>query len=212
MKKLIFGSLAALLLFPAFQAQSQDTPSKDQHITVYDNVLKMADWAKFEYKTVLDSAKTGSTTAIKKFLEFHAVVDGADALNHGVTCLELIPVATDVQFASAALACKSKLRKIVLDRLILAQGRTQKEQFRKSMTEWAPATWAVLNGLPYDIGPKEKPGMKLDAEITTPESTSATLTPQNMQPAANEMVAPQSSSPSLTPQTMPRDTTAGKKQ
>lgn len=191
MKKELFGLLTGLMLFPVLQAYSQDTAAKSQDVTVYDNVLKMADWAKFEYKTVLDSAKAGNEHSIKKFLEFHAVVDGIDALNHGVTCLELIPVATDEKFALSALACKPKLRKILLDRLILAQARTQKEQFRKSMTEWAPATWAVLNGLPYNIGPTEKPDFVPDSEMKEPGSTT---------------------SPMLTPQLMPRDTSAGKKQ
>jgi hypothetical protein len=38
----------------------------------------------------------------------------------------------------------------MLERLPLAQGRTKVETLKKPLSEWAPLTWAVLNGQPYE--------------------------------------------------------------
>ncbi len=125
-----------------------DSLMKNYQVEVFGNVLKMADLAGTPYKDLLAKAQTGDIDAIYKLLDFHRVVDGADALNHAVTCLELIPVTSDEVFASAAHRCSPKLRKVVLDRLMLAQVRSKKTFLRQSLTNWAPITWSILRAQP----------------------------------------------------------------
>ena len=127
-------------------AAVQKAPLADSTVTVFQSVLKLADWAGVKYNEELTKAKTGNALAIKQLLEFHATADGVDALNHAVTCLELLAVVPDERFASAVQSCKPQLKQLLLERLILAQGRTKKEHLRKSMTDWAPITYAFLAG------------------------------------------------------------------
>ncbi len=127
-------------------AAAEAPPRKEVNIEVSDNVVKVADWANFRYREVLASAKTGDQSAIQKFLEFSGTVDGVDALNHAVSCLELIAAASDFPFSMACVSLKPKLKKVLLERLMLAQVRTKKIELRDSLTHWAPSTWAVLNG------------------------------------------------------------------
>lgn len=140
-----------LLLSPAFGQKSKadappPAPRKVIHIVVSESVLKMADWAGFKYREVLAASQEGNVSAIQKFLEFSGTVDGADALNHAVACLELIPAATDVAFSMAMVNFKPAFKKVLLDRLMLAQVRTKNIELRDSMTHWAPSTWSVLTG------------------------------------------------------------------
>ncbi len=145
-----------------------DSLLQNYEIEVFQNVLKMADIASFKYKEVLSKAKTGDIGAIKQMLDFHKVVDGADALNHGVTCLELLSLAGDGQFASAVSLCKPKLKELVLERLMLAQGRTKKPFLRQSLTNWAPITWAYLNGIKIPTQEqKPEPESTLDGGTNT---------------------------------------------
>lgn len=127
-----------------------DSLMKNYEVETFQGVLKMADLASFAYKDVMAKAKTGDVGSIFQLLDFYRMVEGKDAINHAVTTLEIIPIAGDAAFSSAVAQCKPKLKKAVLDRLVLAQGRTKKEFLRPSMAEWAPTTWAVLNGLPVD--------------------------------------------------------------
>lgn len=127
---------------------SNDIAAAMDKMAISEGVLKLADWAAFKYKDVLTRALGGDVAAIKEFVEFHAVADGRDGLNHGVTCLELIFVVGDEVFTSGILMCKPKLKELLLERLVLAQGRSKSEALKQSMTEWAPYTWAVLNNLP----------------------------------------------------------------
>lgn len=154
MKSILFRTVIALLLLPSIHACAQNAPKDSADVAVSEGVLKLADWAKFDYAGRLAKAKTGDVEAIQALIGFHAVADGVDGLNHGVTCLELIPVVGDEVFASAVPVFKPKLKKLLLDRLILAQGRTRKEALRQSMTHWAPATWAALNDLPAPANPE----------------------------------------------------------
>ncbi|MBK7940083.1 MAG: hypothetical protein IPJ82_24720 [Lewinellaceae bacterium] len=96
-----FFLFAVTFLLPVIQACAQ-TPVKDSvDIAVSEGVLKLADWSKFDYLGNLAKAKTGDVEAVKALIDFHAVADGVDGINHGVTCLELIPVVGDEVFASA---------------------------------------------------------------------------------------------------------------
>ncbi len=153
MKSILFRYAIILLTLPAVHACAQNTPKDSTDVYVSEGVLKLAEWAQFDYKGQLEKARTGDVEAIKALLGFHSVADGVDGLNHAVTCLELIPIVGDETFASAVPVFKPKLTKLLLDRLILAQGRTRKDALRNSLTHWAPATWAVLNGLPIPENP-----------------------------------------------------------
>ena len=158
-------------------AATEAPPRKDVHIEVSENVVKVADWANFRYRDVLAAAKTGDQSAIKKFLEFSGTVDGVDALNHAVSCLELITAATDMSFSMACVSLKPKLKKVLIERLMLAQVRTKKTELRDSLTHWAPSTWAVLNGgVPICNCPNKMGGSTVDQTAPT---ASGALVPAN---------------------------------
>lgn len=142
------------------KAAFPDSLMKNYKVEVFGNVLKMAELAGTPYKELVTKAQSGDVDAIYQLLDFHRVVDGADALNHAVTCLELIPVTGDAVFASAAHRCSPKLRKVVLDRLMLAQVRSKKTFLRQSLTNWAPVTWSILAAQPVENTPVKSSGQK----------------------------------------------------
>ena len=122
-----------------------DSIMRNHEVEVFQSVLKIADLANFKYMDAIASAKTGDVSSMRKLLDFHRVVEGVDALNHAVTCLELIPVAGDHIFGTAVYLCSPKMKEVLLDRLILAQGRTKKTYLRESLSKWAPSTWSYVN-------------------------------------------------------------------
>lgn len=117
-------------------------------VYVSKNVLKTAEWADFKYNDVLKKSLTGDQTSIMSFVKFHAVVDGVEGVEHGVSCLEMIPLVGDQTFGSSILLSKPKLKTLLRDRLVLAQMKTQKAELKKPIESWAPITWAIMNGLP----------------------------------------------------------------
>jgi hypothetical protein len=127
-------------------AQNNNT---DVDVTVFESVLSTAGWANFKYVDQLSQAKQGDYKATLKLLEFSGTVDGIAALDHSVTLLELLLSGGDLPFAAAVNMAKPKLKSVLLDRLQLAQARTQKVELRKPIAEWAPTTWAVLHGEPF---------------------------------------------------------------
>lgn len=145
--KFFYAFVVAACCFPSFLS-AQNTATTNQ-VTVFKEVLATAKWAGFDYEGQLNLAKTGDYKAVNKLLEFSGTVDGDDAIKHAVTCLELIPVAGDVPFAAALNVGKPMLRKVMLERLQLAQARTQNEALKKPIKEWAPFSWDVLNGKPF---------------------------------------------------------------
>jgi len=147
MKKLFSNSLIILFLASAFAAFGQ------KEVYISKDVLKTSEWANFAYKNVLKKAIAGDGPSITDFFKFNSAVDGVEALEHNVTCLEMIPLASDDKVANALLFTVPKLKKVVLDRIVLAQGRTQKAELKKPMASWAPKTWAVLNNQPLPAPP-----------------------------------------------------------
>lgn len=145
--KLILSALLTLGLF--IQSNVAQDAKQSSDVTVFPGVLSTAQWAGFKYNDQLQLAKTGDLKAVVSLLEFSGTVDGVDALNHAVTCLELLPVSTDLVFAAAINKSKPKLKKVLLERLVIAQGRTTNLELRKPLSEWAPLTWDVLNGKPF---------------------------------------------------------------
>lgn len=162
-------AFAAQQAAPAPVPVFPDSLMRNYEVEVFQNVLKMADLANVKYKELMTSAKSGNVASMHKLLDFHRVVDGVDALNHAVTCLELIPLMGDAPFAAAVNFCPPKLKKVVLDRLMLAQARTKKTFLRQSLTNWAPVTWAHLNGQTLTVEtPAVQPAVQ---ETTTPVNT-----------------------------------------
>lgn len=125
-----------------------------QSVFVADEVLKTARWAHFEYKDVMAKVKKGDRHAVKRFLEFHRMLDGQECVLHAITCLELILPASDDEYAWGVSMLSPNMKKVVLERIIQAQGRTGKEKLRKKMAEWAPNTWLALNDLPFHVADK----------------------------------------------------------
>jgi hypothetical protein len=128
---------------------SAQTDQKAAEITVFESVLNTAKWAGFPYQETLNQAKKGDHKATVKLLDFSGTVDGSSALDHSVTLLELLGSGIDNTFAAALHMSKPKMRSVILDRLKLAQARTQNVALREPISKWAPVTWGVLNGKPY---------------------------------------------------------------
>ncbi len=145
-----------------------DSLMRNYQVEMFQNVLKTADLANFKYKEMVENAKTGDVTSIHKLLDFHRMVDGVDGLNHAVTCLELIPLAGDNAYGAAVYRCSPNLRKLLTDRLMLAQVRTKKTFLRQSLTNWAPATWAYLNGQTYQPPAPQAPADGVSAQPIAP--------------------------------------------
>lgn len=154
MKNNLFVCVFALIMMATVHANGQNEAKNDglsykgSDIVVAESLLKFSEQMKFKYMDVLQKAIAGDRTSIKALLEYHGTTDGKDAINHAVTCLELILVANDENYAYAAKYLKPNLKKLLLDRFVIAQGRTQKTGLLKPMKDWAPMTWASLNGLP----------------------------------------------------------------
>jgi hypothetical protein len=146
MKKTALFGILALLALPFAQVNCQTSLESPGTVETFPNVLKTAEWASFDYKGILNMALTGDPVSIQKFIKFHATVDGVEGINHGVTCLEMVPLVGDEAFAGACQDLNPRLLKLALDRFMLAQGKTKKEELRQSMTNWAPMTWSVFNG------------------------------------------------------------------
>lgn len=143
MRSILFLAILASLLSPTL-LNAQKNQKLDVEIS--GSVLKTAEWAGFKYKETLEKVAAGDQQATKDFFEFSGTVDGTEALQHAVTCIELIPLAGDEKIGSIISILKPKLKKVMLDRFQLAQGRTKKTELLKPMQEWAPLTWKALNG------------------------------------------------------------------
>lgn len=151
-----------------------DSLMKGYEVETFQNVIKTADLIKVQYKELVANAKTGETNSMYKLLDFHRIVDGVDGLNHAVTCLEILPLMGDASFASAVSLCQPKLKKLIVERLILAQGRTKKTFLRQSLTNIAPLTWEQLTGEKKEQAPAAdnipQPSTKIPAATTSPDS------------------------------------------
>ncbi|MBL7827775.1 MAG: hypothetical protein JNJ57_14185 [Saprospiraceae bacterium] len=147
-----FGMATFTAMLLSFQLFAQT-----HKVSVSPSVLDVAKWAGFEYQKHVDLAKSGDFKAVTELLDFSGTVDGVDALDHAVTCLELIPYASDLTFAAALNKAKPKLKSVLLERFQLAQGRSKTESFRSPMATWAPNTWAALNGKPFQPAPSTDP-------------------------------------------------------
>ena len=150
MKKIMLGCLLIAFLIPAVRSAAQ------KKVYVSDKVLKTASWARFKYKDELKNALNQDPAAVRRLLEFSGTVDGQEGLDHAVTCLEMIPAATDDVVAVVVAGMKPNAKKLLLERLSGAVSRTQKKELQKPIAEWAPNTWAALNNKPVTVAPKQE--------------------------------------------------------
>jgi hypothetical protein len=189
-KHLLIAILSLCFFAPTLHAQKGTAAPE---ITVFESVLSTASWANFKYQDQLGKAKAGDHKAMMQLLEFSGTVDGRAALDHSVTLLELLGAGTDLTFAGALHMEKPNLKKILLDRLQLAQSRTQKENLRKPIAEWAPNTWEVLHGKPY--APKNGGDLSMDptgAKTRAKEKAAAGKQGANSIQGASPAVVPKS--------------------
>lgn len=181
MKNEFVGWMFALLILPFVNAGCQNTsagtPGAD--IEISPAALKTAEWSGFKYREVLDKAKTGDLEAIKQFLNFHRVVDGADAVGHAVSCLELIPVVGDYKYALAVQSCKPNLKLVLKARLVMAQGHTKKTELVKPLEQWAPNVWAAVDGKPLVSSPADS------SEVGMTKASDANMFPPRPNTAAD---------------------------
>lgn|GEM_PF-2441177 len=172
-------SISSLLFCCLLAVSVQAQEGKKSALVVSDAVLKTAEWGGFKYMENLDKAQAGNQTAIKSLLEFSGTVEGAEALEHATTCLDLIPLATDEIMGSTISSVKPKLKTALLERFVLAQGRTKNVELQKPLAESAPLTWKALNGervvcnsCMHENGlTPAKPGMQRPDPSTVPAAT-----------------------------------------
>lgn len=135
----------ALLLLAAAPVFAQ------KKVFVSDNVLKVAEQARFDYKGTLKKATAKDDKALAELFEFIRLLENVEADEHAMTCLELIPVATDKVFSQAVQSRSTKMKAALLRRITAAQERSQKAELKKPMEEWAPYSWKALNNIQFAI-------------------------------------------------------------
>lgn len=133
----------ALLLLAAAPVFAQ------KKVFVSDNVLQVAEQARFDYKGTLKKATAKDDKALVELFEFIRLLENAEADEHAMTCLELIPVATDKVFSQAVKSRSTKMKAALLRRITAAQERSQKAELKKPMEEWAPYSWKALNNIQF---------------------------------------------------------------
>ena len=192
MKIFLLGLFTALLIIPATTAFAQ------KKVYMSDAVVSTADQIDFAYKNTVKKAAGKDAEAIVKLMEFSRVLDGAEAIEHARTMLELIPVASDKTFALAIQNMNPKLKKVILDRMQNAQKKTAVEALKKPMKDWAPYAWETLNNRPLIF---ENPGVDNVQDRDIAPSNNATevkASPKaNDGPSTNDKPAANNNSPSV---------------
>lgn len=158
MKRYFFPllQLALMLLATAVTAQ--------KNVYISDNVTKTADQIDFKYKDVVKKATSKDQEAVRQLLDFSRIVDGSEAAEHAITCLEIIPMAGDQLVAKVIVKLSPKLKKALLDRFVAAQGQTKQDKLKAPMETWSPYTWKALNNLPIVFpNPNAKAAEAMDA-------------------------------------------------
>lgn len=173
-------ALILIFLFPnaaTLHAQVEQSTEIGK-VTVAPSLLKFANLMGFKYLDILERSKKGEINAIVELMEFHGATDGKDAINHALACLEMMPVATDIRCALSYQNMKDVLKKLLLERFEIAQGKTEIEALRRPMKEWAPMSWAALNNLPIDC-PTCEFSKKMAGEYQkNPDGTITKILPQ----------------------------------
>ena len=160
MKKGLLGSALFVLLLGATTGCSQDTPNNQKgkstsetptalapgsDAPITPELLRLAEFSKMDYNAVLAKCKKGDQQAILEFFDFHRIVETQSAVEHSLVCLDMIAASGDGNVAEVCKTLKDKLKVMVRERLVAAQPKSLKPELQKSMSEWAPKTWAALN-------------------------------------------------------------------
>jgi hypothetical protein len=185
MKKALLLHFVLLLSVVALSAQKK--------VYISENVLKVAAQAEFDYKDMVKKAAKKDGDALQKLFEFGRIVDGKEVNEHALTCLELIPLATDEVYANAVATRNVKLKTALRRWITQAQESTTNEELKKPLSEWAPYTWEALN----------------NRELKLPSKDDATATPDAGQGSLkNELAKPaDSTTPTPNNSTTPATTT-----
>lgn len=148
MQKILFVLTLLVLGAAACQQNQVTTNSNMSGIDVPPSVLKVAKDYQIDYQSILNRALKNDPTGLSDLLDFHRYAENVDGVQHGVVCLEIIPVVGDASFAEACKRINANRRKVVLDRLLLAQEKTSKADLKQPIQQWAPETWAALSPQP----------------------------------------------------------------
>lgn len=160
-KILIFSCALALAL-----AFAQCGLNVEPEVTVSEAVVQSAKELKFDYVEVLEKARKGDQEAVTKFFDFHRLADGVDGLQHGITCLELIPFAGDANVAEACSKFKPGLKKLIFERLVYGQANTKKEDLKKPLEQNFPSVYKAFNiVIQPDTLQKDSTGKVLPMEV-----------------------------------------------
>ncbi len=187
MRSMLLAVIVSALLSP-MMLQAQANAKADIEISAA--VLKTAEWAGFKYMEVLDKATIGDQKGLLDFFEFSGTVDGTEAIQHALTCIELIPIATDDKFGPVVYILKPKLRSVLLERFQLAQGRTKKEALKKPLQEWAPLTWKALHGELVTCSSCHQAGLTKSDRGAAQAAKAGTAQPAKLSIEATDTVAP----------------------
>jgi hypothetical protein len=167
MQKRLLGSALFVLLLGATTGCSQDSPASKNDLKgsgttaapaaapapgsdapITDELLRLSEFAKMDYKATLSNCKKGDKTALLEFFDFHRIVEEKSAVEHSLVCLDMIAASNDAVVSDVCSSLKPKLKTLVVERLTAAQPKSAKPALQKPMSEWAPKTWAALNNLP----------------------------------------------------------------
>lgn len=188
---------ASLLIIQAPSAFAQ------KKVYLSDAVISTANQIDFDYEGTVKKAAGKDTRAMVKLMEFNRILDGAEAIEHGRTMLEIIPVASDKTVAMAIRHLNPKLKKVALDRMLSAQKKTEISALKKPIKDWAPYTWETLNNRAL-IFPETNTNSKdtdntqdTDSINKKPEQKAADGPASTGKPAANNQ-PPGSSQPTKT--------------
>ena len=160
MKKGLLGGALLTLLLGATTGCSQDNPANQNEKStpattaavaagseapITPELIRLSEFIKLDYKTTLANCKKGDQQAILEFLDFHRIVEEKSAVEHSLVCLDMIAAAGDDNVVNVCVGLKEKLKVLIRERLVAAQAKSTNPQLQKSMSEWAPKTWAALN-------------------------------------------------------------------
>jgi len=183
MKKALLLNLALLLVAASGFSQKK--------VYMSDAVLKLADQVQVDYKGLVKKSIAKDTLALKDLFEFSRMLDNNTLTEHAVTCLELIPLATDEMFARAVRSRSVKMKAFLLRNITEAQGATQKKDLKKPLSEWAPQSWAALNNFQY-VPPSE------NTSAPTQEGSIQLKTAQNAEKSTAPQLSGSATSPTAT--------------
>lgn len=160
MKKRLLGGVLFALLLGATTGCSQDAPNKQNGTSTSETpaapaqgsdaaitpeLIRLAEFAKMDYKATLAKCKKGDQQAIMEFFDFYRIVENKSAIEHSLVCLDMIATSGDGNVAEVCKGLKEKLKVMVREQLVAAQPKSANPALQKSMSEWAPKTWAALN-------------------------------------------------------------------